>query len=57
LRTELTSIPGIGPATARKLLQSFGSMAGVRRAGKDELRSVVGASRAEAVRRGLEEGS
>jgi excinuclease ABC subunit C len=44
LQTELTAIPGVGPATARKLLQAFGSVARIKAAGEAELRKVVGDS-------------
>lgn len=40
--TVLDDIPGIGPATRRKLLRRFGSVEGVRQASSDELRSVPG---------------
>jgi excinuclease ABC subunit C len=49
LRTELTEVPGIGPATARKLLREFGSLAAVRRASEEELRGVVGKKVARAL--------
>jgi excinuclease ABC subunit C len=42
LQTELTQIPGIGPATARKLLQKFGSTTKVRGASADDLVRVIG---------------
>lgn len=51
LRTELTEIPGIGPVTARKLLQRFGSVAGVRRAEPQAIRELVGPRVAEALAR------
>jgi len=47
LRTELTDVPGIGPAKARRLLREFGSLDGVRRAARDELARVVGPKLAE----------
>ncbi|MGH9674291.1 MAG: excinuclease ABC subunit UvrC [Bryobacteraceae bacterium] len=40
--TELLEIPGVGAATARKLLRAFGSVEGVRSAGVEELAKVVG---------------
>jgi excinuclease ABC subunit C len=49
LSSELTEIPGVGPATARKLLREFGSLDGVRRASADDLRRVAGRRVAEAV--------
>jgi excinuclease ABC subunit C len=42
LQTELTQIPGIGPATAKKLLQAFGSVAHVRTALEPELAQAIG---------------
>ncbi len=50
LGTELTEIPGIGPKTAEKLLQHFGSLARVREAGEEALEAVVGKGAAEKVR-------
>jgi excinuclease ABC subunit C len=49
LRSELDRVPGIGPRRRRALLTSFGSLAGVRRATREELTSVVGARTAAAV--------
>ena len=42
LQTELTQIPGVGPATARKLLQTFGSATQVRQAEEAALLAAVG---------------
>ena len=50
IRSELLEIRGVGEATARKLLRSFGSVAGVRASTLDELADKVGASRARAIR-------
>jgi excinuclease ABC subunit C len=44
LQTELTQIPGIGPATAKKLLQSFGSVTLVRVASEPDLAQTIGAA-------------
>ena len=49
LRSELDDVPGIGPRRRRALLKAFGSLAGVRRATREELGSVVGAKGASAV--------
>jgi excinuclease ABC subunit C len=49
LRSELDEIPGIGSRRRRALLTRFGSLAGVRRATREELASVVGAKAAAAV--------
>ncbi|HTL03268.1 MAG TPA: excinuclease ABC subunit UvrC [Vicinamibacterales bacterium] len=51
LRSELDSVPGIGPRRRRALLVAFGSLAGVRRASREELLAVVGAKTADAVLR------
>jgi excinuclease ABC subunit C len=49
LRSDLDSIPGIGPRRRRLLLTTFGSVAGVRRASREELDRVVGTRTAQAV--------
>jgi excinuclease ABC subunit C len=49
LRSELDDVRGIGPRRRRALLRRFGSLAGVRRATRDELIGVVGARAADAV--------
>jgi excinuclease ABC subunit C len=49
LRSELDGVPGIGPRRRRALLTKFGSLAGVRRATREELEQVVGANAARAV--------
>lgn len=46
LRSQLEEIPGVGKATARKLLSHFGSVAALRRASREEIASVVPRSRA-----------
>jgi excinuclease ABC subunit C len=42
LRSELDNVPGVGPRRRKALLTRFGSLAGVRRATREELASVVG---------------
>ncbi|PYQ94327.1 MAG: excinuclease ABC subunit C [Acidobacteria bacterium] len=49
LRSELDDVPGIGPGRRRTLLTAFGSVAGVRRATREDLAAVVGAKAADAV--------
>jgi excinuclease ABC subunit C len=49
LRSELDGIPGIGPRRRRALLTAFGSLAGVRRATREELEGIVGANAARSV--------
>ncbi len=49
LRSDLDRIPGIGPRKRKSLLTAFGSVAGVRRASREELVRVVGAKCADAV--------
>ncbi len=53
VRTGLEDIPGIGPGTARKLLQRFASMKGVKAASLEELTEVVGPRKAELLRTAL----
>ena len=50
LRSELLEIRGVGEVTARKLLRSFGSVAGVRASAVEDLAAAVGANRARAIR-------
>ena len=49
LRSDLDVIAGVGPRRRRALLTAFGSLAGVRRATREELVRVVGAKAAGAV--------
>ena len=49
LRSQLDDVPRIGPRKRRALLTTFGSLAGVRRATREELDSVVGPKAAAAV--------
>jgi excinuclease ABC subunit C len=49
LRSEVDVIAGVGPRRRKALLTSFGSIAGVRRATREELVKVVGATCADAV--------
>jgi excinuclease ABC subunit C len=49
LRSELDAVPGIGPRRRRTLLTTFGSLAGVRRATREELVTAVGTRVADAV--------
>jgi excinuclease ABC subunit C len=49
LQSELDVISGIGPRRRKALLTAFGSLAGVRRATREELMTVVGAKCADAV--------
>jgi excinuclease ABC subunit C len=49
LRSALDQIPGVGPRRRKALLIKFGSLAGVRRANREELTAVVGAKCADAV--------
>jgi excinuclease ABC subunit C len=49
LRSELDAIAGIGPRRRKSLLTAFGSVAGVRRATREELMKIVGAKAADAV--------
>ena len=49
LRSELDAVPGIGPRRRKTLLTTFGSLAGVRRATREELVTSVGPKVADAV--------
>jgi excinuclease ABC subunit C len=49
LRSEIDEIGGVGPRRRKALLTAFGSVAGVRRATREELARIVGAKCADAV--------
>ena len=49
LWSELDSVPGIGPRRRKALLTAFGSLAGVRRATREDLVRLVGARTADAI--------
>jgi len=49
LRSALDDVPGVGPRRRKTLLTRFGSVAGVRRATREELTAVVGAKAADAI--------
>jgi len=49
-RTELTEVPGVGPRTARRLLERFGSLKGVARAADEALLEVVNKRQVAAIR-------
>ncbi len=49
LHSELQEIPGVGAATARKLLRKFGSVARVQKASQEELASVISSAQAARV--------
>lgn len=45
----LDEIPGVGPATRKKLVKSFGSLRAVREASEADIAAVIGASKAKSV--------
>jgi len=49
LRSSLDAVPGIGPRRRRALLERFGSVAGVRRATREDLAAAVGPRAADAI--------
>ena len=50
-KTALLDIPGIGPVTAQRLLQRFGSVANLQRASQEELNRMVSKKSAEKIRK------
>jgi excinuclease ABC subunit C len=52
-RSALSDISGVGPKTAQKLLQKFGSVANIHRAGLERLSEVIPRKRAEKLLAGL----
>jgi excinuclease ABC subunit C len=55
MATQLLAVPGIGPQRARRLLEEFGSVDGVRSAARGALAKVVGAKAAASLHRNLHE--
>jgi excinuclease ABC subunit C len=49
LASELDHVPGVGPRRRRTLLTRFGSLAGVRRATREDLAAIVGGKTADAI--------
>jgi excinuclease ABC subunit C len=49
LASELDRVPGVGPRRRRTLLTRFGSLAGVRRATREDLAAIVGGKTADAI--------
>lgn len=56
-KSQLDDIPGIGPATRKKLLRKFGSVRGVAAASSDELATVVNTALAATIRAHLADGN
>jgi excinuclease ABC subunit C len=48
--SSLDDVPGIGPATRKKLLKVLGSVRGVRQASEAEIAAVVGTAKAKAIK-------
>jgi excinuclease ABC subunit C len=47
--SELEEIPGIGPATRKKLIQAFGSLRAVKLASREQLIAVIGEAKARLI--------
>ena len=52
-KSALDDIEGVGPATRKKLVKRFGSVAALRSASESEIAEVVGPSKAVAIKQGL----
>lgn len=50
LRSELDTIPGVGPKTKQALLKAFKSVKRIREASEDELTKVIGEAKAKAIK-------
>jgi excinuclease ABC subunit C len=57
LRSDVDTIAGVGPRRRKQLLTTFGSVAGIRRASREELEAVVGPRVADAVIRHFGDGA
>lgn len=51
--SSLEEIPGIGPATRRKLIRTFGSLRGVQNASPEQLSEAIGKAKAEVLKQYL----
>jgi len=49
----LEQIPGIGPATRKKLIKRFGSVSGIKKASETEIAQIVGIMKAKLVQQNL----
>ncbi|HSX48324.1 MAG TPA: excinuclease ABC subunit UvrC [Candidatus Nanoarchaeia archaeon] len=52
-KSKLDDIPGVGPATRKRLVKAFGSVRGVAEASPTELEAIVGPARAKLVKEHL----
>lgn len=52
-KSSLDDIPGVGPATKKALLRTFGSVSGIKNATDNDLVNLVGAKKTEALRKYL----
>ena len=52
-RSQLDDIPGVGPATRKKLIKQFGSVRGVAEASVEDVATAVGSSRAQAIKEAI----
>jgi excinuclease ABC subunit C len=50
VKSQLDSILGVGPATRKKLVKNFGSVAGVKQASEAEIAAVVGKAKAQIIK-------
>lgn len=48
-KSVLDDIPGVGPATRKKIIKAFGSVRGVTEASEDQVAAVVGSSKAKTI--------
>lgn len=55
VKSTLDDIPGVGPATRRKLMKTFGSLRGVKETTLEELSAVVGVAKAQTIHRFLQD--
>lgn len=53
ISSAFDEIPGVGPATRKKLIKSFGSMAGVKEAPLESLAGIVGSAKARLIKQHL----
>lgn len=48
--SALEDVPGVGPATRKKLIKTFGSLRGIKKASLDDVSKIVGTERAKRIK-------